>query len=292
LTQEEETVAYKGTIFSVLIASPVDVTNEREVIRDILSEWNTMNSKNSHVILQPLGWESNVYPVLGDRPQALINKQILEEADLVIGVFWTRIGTPTGDYLSGSVEEIEKHLSLGKPVMVYFSNQPVRMDSVDPDQYEKLKKFKGWCKERGIIETYNDIADFSSKLRKHISLMVSTNEYFKKNMDENIGSGLPEESEIPPSIDFGLSEDARMILLEATRDPSGMILRMHTLGGLKLQTNKKAFGSEKREARMEAQLEEVIDKLEELNLIKATNYKREVFRVTAKGYEFADRLGQ
>ena len=50
-------------------------------------------------------------PEMGNDPQTLINKQILEDCDLLLGVFWTKIGTETEKYPSGSVEEIEKRLN-------------------------------------------------------------------------------------------------------------------------------------------------------------------------------------
>ena len=67
-------------------------------------------------------------------------------------------------------------------------------------------------------------------------------------------------------------------------------MRVYTFNGMKLNINGKEFGPTKRNARMEAELEGNIDFLEMENLIKATNYKREVFRVTSKGYKFADKL--
>jgi hypothetical protein len=34
-----------------------------------------------------LGWEVNAVPELGGRPQGIINKQLLEDADILIGIF-------------------------------------------------------------------------------------------------------------------------------------------------------------------------------------------------------------
>lgn len=79
---------------------------------------------------------------MGASPQEIINNQILDKCDFLVGVFWTRIGTATTEYASGTVEEIEKHIAADKPAMLYFSSQPVVMDTVDPDQYSELSKFK------------------------------------------------------------------------------------------------------------------------------------------------------
>jgi hypothetical protein len=77
-------------------------------------------------------------PEMGDSAQSIINRTVLQECDLLVGIFWTRIGTPTEEYASGTVEEIERHIDSGKPAMLYFSSAPVMPDSVDPDQYRSL----------------------------------------------------------------------------------------------------------------------------------------------------------
>lgn len=51
---------------------------------------------------------------MGISPQSIINEQILDKCDFLVGVFWKRIGTATDKYASGSVEEIEKHMKLNE----------------------------------------------------------------------------------------------------------------------------------------------------------------------------------
>ncbi|MCV5191608.1 hypothetical protein OFC03_30125, partial [Escherichia coli] len=86
--------------------------------------------------------ESHSSPEMGASAQTIINNQVLDKCDLLIGVFWTRIGTATSEYSSGTVEEIEKHINTGKPAMLYFSSQPVALDSVDLEQVQNLNLFK------------------------------------------------------------------------------------------------------------------------------------------------------
>ena len=99
----------------------------------------------------PLGWETHATPEMGDRPQAIINGQLLKKADLLIAIFWTRIGSPTGAAKSGTVEEIEEHIGAGKPAMIYFSSAPVRPDSIDEKQYSALREFMGPCGSEGSL---------------------------------------------------------------------------------------------------------------------------------------------
>ena len=79
---------------------------------------------------------------MGDRPQALLNEQLVFDADILIGVFWTRLGMPTGREESGTVEEIREFLERGKPVLLYFSKRPIAPDRLDPEQFRKLTEFQ------------------------------------------------------------------------------------------------------------------------------------------------------
>ena len=224
------------------------------------------------------------------KPQSLINNQILKNADLLIGVFWTRIGTPTYEYESGTVEEIKKHIEADKPAMVYFSNQPVKPDSINLNQYEKLKEFKKWCEGKGIIDTYDNERNFYLRINKHINLILNNHSYFKDLIRGKTRDSTKSEVDLISNLIKRIPKGSKMILKKAVKGNDGIILRVYTFNGMKLNINGEEFGPTKKNARIEAELEENIDFLEMENLIKATDYKREVFRVTSKGYKFADKL--
>ena len=124
-------MAYDARVFNVMIASPADVTSELEIARNVVHEWNVVHAERSGCVLLPIHWESHAAPLMGGRPQAVINRQVLSNADLLVAVFWTRIGSPTGQAPSGTVEEIQEHIEADKPVMIYFSGRPVIPSSVD-----------------------------------------------------------------------------------------------------------------------------------------------------------------
>ncbi len=77
-------MSYIATVFQVMIASPSDVPKERQIIREILHNWNTMHSFEKKVVLMPAGWETHAAPSMGDRPQEIINKQVLHDFRLSI----------------------------------------------------------------------------------------------------------------------------------------------------------------------------------------------------------------
>src|SRR2546428_13407073 len=114
-------MSYKAEVYNVMIASPGDVNAEREIAREVILDWNNINSFTRKIVLAPIGWEYNTVPATGDRAQAIIDQQILQNADILVGIFWTRCGTPTGKALSGSGEELEEHSLPWKEAMLYFS---------------------------------------------------------------------------------------------------------------------------------------------------------------------------
>ena len=166
-------MAFDAKIFRVLIASPGDVGNERDVIPEVINDWNAINAAISKVVLMPIKWETHSAPLMGDRPQAIINKQLVEDCDVLIGVFWTRIGTNTGVAISGTVEEIEQFLKLKKPVMLYFSQSPIEPDKIDISQFAILKNFKEKMRLEGLTESYNGIPDFRQKFTRQFSINIS-----------------------------------------------------------------------------------------------------------------------
>lgn len=163
---------YSATVLSVLIASPSDVNAERQAISDTLHEWNSLNSKSTGYVLLPVMWESHSAPAMGDRPQEIINKQIVRDCDMLVGAFWTRLGSPTGVEESGTVEEIRDFLRQNKPVMLYYSKQPVDLDNIDTQQLDKLKAFKTSIRDKGIQADYASIHDFKQNLLRHLTIVM------------------------------------------------------------------------------------------------------------------------
>lgn len=57
---------------------------------------------------------------------------------ILVAVFWTRLGTDTGEYASGTMEEVEEFRAAGKPVLLYFSSGPIAPERIDSEQHEDL----------------------------------------------------------------------------------------------------------------------------------------------------------
>jgi len=148
-------MTFPATVVRVLIASPGDTGQARLLLRDVLQEWNSLHAEDSSVMLLPVMWERDATPEMGDRPQGIINRQLVDASDILVGIFWTRLGTPTSEAESGTAEEIERFISAGKPVLIYFSQEPVVPNSIDGEEYERLNKFRENLRARGLFDGYS-----------------------------------------------------------------------------------------------------------------------------------------
>lgn len=279
---------YKATVIKIFIASPGDVQKERVLIREAISEWNSINAFHRKIILQPIGWEVDSYPVTGDRAQAILNEEILKDADLLIGIFWTRIGTPTGENPSGTVEEIKEHISEGKPASLYFSDQPFTPSEFNIDQYEKLKDFRKWIQanNKGLYATYNSEIEFFRMVSRQLSLLINTHQYFSQIQEEIKASPIKNVIKAIPK----LSEDAKLVLRELAKDNNGSLYKIYRLGGFFIQVNGKSLGSAEGDPKQRAALDAAIDELETESLIKQKDFEGKVFEITKKGYEWAEEI--
>lgn len=148
---------FAAHVVQVLIASPGDVTEDRQALREAIWAWNDEHAAALGVVLLPVGWETHSRPELGEHPQLLIDRQLAERADALLGVFWTRLGTPTPDAASGTVHEVESFARDGKPVLLYFSDRPVVPGTVELDQLSAVRDFRRAAEGWGLIGRYDDI---------------------------------------------------------------------------------------------------------------------------------------
>src|SRR3989442_1579159 len=159
---------FNSRAYRILIASPSDVEEEREIAVRVIQEWNDLYSYSRSVVLLPLRWETHSAPEYGTRPQEVINRAVVDQCDLLIGIFWTRIGTPTGVADSGTLEEITRVAPAGKPIMLYFSRIGMDPERVDLDQLNKLNAFKADTYPNALTESYKSHIDFRDKFARQL----------------------------------------------------------------------------------------------------------------------------
>ena len=75
----------------------------------------------------------------------------MRDCDAAVAIFWTKFGTPTDKYGSGTEEEIEEMLSSGKQVFLYFVDAQINPSVIDMEQYHKVNDFKEKIQRTWII---------------------------------------------------------------------------------------------------------------------------------------------
>ena len=233
----------------------------------------------------PVGWESHLSPEMGARPQEIINRQTLDKCDLLVGVFGTRIGSETGEYPSGTVEEIEEHIALGKPAMLYFAKQLGYSDTFDRDQYAKLEELKKDYESRGLYEIYDSDIDFRGKFYRQLEIKVNEHEIFQFQSEE-INSGIEmEESEnnIPQ-----LSDEAKILLKKVSQDSQGEVLYFTVDGIHIMRVNGKDIITGQN-PRVAAKWVAALKELVAVSFLENTDSDR-IFQITHRGYEVADMI--
>jgi hypothetical protein len=171
-------MALQATILRVFIASPGDVTEERDILERVIKEINYTWGKSLPIRLEAISWATHTHPDISTDPQAAINEQIAGDYEVFIGILWTRIGTPTGRSISGTIEEFQRAYERHKSdpnsvkVMFYFRTTPISPDKIDPDQISQIQGFRRALGEEVLYTTYSTLEEFESFIRSHLSLLI------------------------------------------------------------------------------------------------------------------------
>lgn len=164
-------MSFNANVLRVAIASPSDVQDARNTVEKVLHDWNAANSAAKKVVLLPWRWETSSVPLLGSHPQDIINMQGIDSADIVIALFGSRLGAPTPDAVSGTVEEIKRALQSEKPVHLYFSTADIPYN-VDTSQVEGLREFKTAIQQRGLYKEFRTIEQLQHEIWKAVEYDV------------------------------------------------------------------------------------------------------------------------
>jgi hypothetical protein len=276
-------MAFKSNVYQVFIASPSDVPEERELLRKVIWNWNYINSSTKNIVLIPVGWETHSMPLQGERAQGIINKYLLNKCDVLVAILWSKIGSPTGEAISGTVEEIDEFIKTGRPVFLYKSEVPFNAESVDAAQYSSLMDFIDRRKKDGLIEFYSTLESFKEKISNQLSLLVNTHPYFLDEVEEL-------ETEFEEPSDPLILE----IMKEAGKDPKAEVRVDYQMGMKTLTTNGKIyFQSGASSIREQTRLNDIVTDLEiTFGFVKELYRTQdgEVYQLTSDGFKYSDML--
>jgi hypothetical protein len=164
---------FDASTLEVFIASTNDLKEERQAVEQVLRDWNARNGRERQIMLKPIRWEEDSTPELGPGSfQEVINKRLLDPADILIGIIGKRLGSPTGKSIAGTVEEIERFAAAKKPVLLYFSDREFSLSDIDTQELERVREFRTAMQTRGLFLTFKDIEDFKARLRSHLDSLL------------------------------------------------------------------------------------------------------------------------
>jgi hypothetical protein len=293
----------QASILNVLIASPSDVGAERDAVVSAIHEWNSSHYVRTGIMLHPVRWETHSYPAAGDRPQGLLNRQIVDSAHFLIGIFGSRLGTPTGEAESGTIEEIEQFRRTGRHVALYFSNAPVAR-TADRVQLEALEKYQSERQRDSLYFTYGNAEDLRRLVTQHLpKIITGIEEAMGKVSVAVVQDNAARTKPKAPSPrrnrpghramsieDIGeLSPKEIELLWNAAKDPDGDLLHSNTFDGEGLRTNGRHFLKDA-DIRAAAEWLAAFRLLEDRGLIAPLSDERSFFKVTGEGYGVADEL--
>ena len=184
--------------YKCFVASPSDVSDEREEVKKAIADVNREDGAREGYCIEFVGWES-VVPSQGDGAQSVINQQLDPGSqDLFIAVFWTKLGTPTKEAESGSLEEIRLAQNAqrvtGKPrILLYFCTRDVPSD-VDTEQLNKVQKFKKACQSDYLYK------EFVSKeqLREYVRAAIKS--YVAEFRNNEAANGLQKPRDVQAKV--------------------------------------------------------------------------------------------
>lgn len=159
-------MSFEATVLQVLIASPSDVWDKRNEIEKQIFEWNKQYGEELNIVLLPKRWEDVAPAYSTDDPQQLLNEKLVGKCDILIGVFWTKLGTSTARYGSGTLEEISICIDKGKEIMLYFLNDRVPMEVIDSEEkvgeFHRVLSYKKEYGQKGLY-SYD-----TSRIKEHL----------------------------------------------------------------------------------------------------------------------------
>lgn len=279
-----------AVVLNVLIASPSDVAAERDVVTSAIYAWNAAHHPTVGIMLNPVRWETHSYPASGDRPQAIINKQIVESGDILIGIFGHTVGTPTGTAQSGTIEEIEEFRKAGKYVALYFSTADPTPNA-GRDQVKALENYQRERQRDTLYGTFRTPNELRLHVMQHLPRIVADvsggGEVLRSGADKPAyrRNGAPS----PLSQSGDLTPKEIELLWNGAKDGCGELLYTRTFDGESIRTNGRQF-LENVDARTGAEWIAAFRNLHERRLIEPLSLGSDFFRVTGEGYRAADDL--
>jgi hypothetical protein len=155
----------QATAYTVVIASPGDTETERKALAEVVHAWNATNSSAIGIVFLPVSWDTHSTPDIG-------REQVIRDADMLVGIFWTRLGAPTREAESRTIDEIDRFRKAGKHVVLYFSDAPAISGKANRERYERLEDYRAHCQRDGSVDRYDSVTELGEKFSRHLTSLA------------------------------------------------------------------------------------------------------------------------
>ena len=206
------------TRLRIFVASPGDVSEERDITSHVVGELNRMFGSVQifgnpfDMQLEAVRWETHSFPDVGDDAQDVINRQI-GRFDVLVGIMWRRFGTATKRAKSGTGEEFQRAFQLFKEyqrprIMFYFRTTPFyTTDLHEISQFRRVVEFRRQLEKLGVLFwSYDKPITFERNVREHLIRQVFSLTNIrpdfkppeKPSRDDESGGSVPGPTKPPP----------------------------------------------------------------------------------------------
>lgn len=189
---------YSATSHRLLISAPGDVPDDDiQAVMRTSARWNVIYGQQFGAVVVPMHWQLHAAAEHGVRPQAALNTQLVDTVDIVIALFWHRLGSDTGEAESGTVEEIERAQASGAYVAILQCIRDVPFRQVDRAQLERLDTFLDRIRPESLVLTYDEYGD----LAQHVDAILTQAVTRSATRGEAAAEARPPEGEAPTRAD-------------------------------------------------------------------------------------------
>jgi nucleoside 2-deoxyribosyltransferase len=160
-------------LIKLTLCGPTDVAKEFALAAEAINEWNCQHGEQRGFWVKHQHWSTDSYPDAQETGQGAINKQLIDSTDILVAIFWSRIGTPTASAESGTVEEIQRAIAAGKKVMVYFSDRDPLPAGASIEQVKRLSAFREQLRTHRSCWTVRSRSRFRDDFANHLALVLN-----------------------------------------------------------------------------------------------------------------------
>lgn len=158
-------------VYSVFLASPDDVSNERNRVSKVIEKINRF-FEHQNIQFNLIRWEA-MRPGYGESAQDVIESQISQDYDIFVGIMWLTTGSSDSSE-SGTIQEYsaaKKRSDEGESVEIffYFKEQPLEtLSEINAHDLVEVQKFKFNFGKQGLYKSFVSTKEFEELLEQNL----------------------------------------------------------------------------------------------------------------------------